>query len=317
MTTFVSPRLAPLLIEGVSPARRAIRAGLLGLALVMIVAALLGPRWGIYVEPQKVYGVDVVVALDVSRSMLAEDLQPTRLERAKKELRVQLAERAVFRRANRLALLAFAGGTSLRLPLTSDTLAFAAKLADVQVGSVPRGGTSLASAIERAVDLFSRSPQEATKVLLLVTDGEDHEGGAADAARRAQTDHGIRVHTVGVGDPAGTVGAQLFVGENGARKPLLHDGQIVFSRLDVPGLQRVAAEGHGSYAPMQDLHVLVNAIADQWKTHLTTEQRQRHRPRYQWFVVAALTFLTLETLVREQASARRTAPRRLWQQELA
>ena len=286
-----------------------------GWMAVMLVAAILGLRWGIYLEKQKVYGVDIVVALDVSRSMLASDVKPNRLARAKQEIREQLTERAVFRGGHRLGLMAFAGTTSLRLPLTTDHPSFRSKLKDLRVGIVPRGGTAIGRAIREAADLFAKSPEQATKIILLFTDGEDHEGGADLAAKEAYEEHGIRIFTIGVGDVALSAGAQVPADESGGAKALLHDGQIVFSKLDVQALRRIAEASRGRYAALEDLHLLVDAIANMRKTELTTEERMRHRPRYQWFLAAALLLLGFETIIGERRSSIQDVPRRAWQQE--
>lgn len=316
---FTSPQLAPLLAARISPGRQAFRAALPATAVLMIAAALIGPRWGLYWEKQTVHGVDIVVAIDVSRSMLADDVEPNRLERAKREIRQQLVERPVFQRANRLALMAFAGSTSLKIPLSTDHLAFLSKLEAIHVGSAPRGGTAIGQAIQKATDLFARSPQEvqsglpSTKMILLLTDGEDHEGGPVEAAQAAFEEHGIRVFTVGVGDAARTVGARVPAGKG--NRPLLHDGQIVFSKLDVEGLRKIAVAAGGQYAPIRDFHRLVNAMAGLKKTELTTEERLRHRPRYQWFLTMALILLGLETIISDRRASVENLPRRVWQQE--
>lgn len=311
---FASAQLAPLLAPTVSPTRQALRAGLTILAVVMIVSALIGPRWGMYLEKQRVFGVDVVVALDVSRSMLAADLLPNRLERAKRDLRQQLTERGAFKNAHRLGLLAFAGTTSLRLPLTTDHVAFRSKLDALRVGVVPRGGTAIGQAIAAAVDLFAKSPQQATKVVLLCTDGEDHEGGPVEEAKVAWKEHGIHVFTIGVGDPRRTVGAEVPVGDGGASKPLLHDGQIVFSKLDVDRLRTIANAGGGDYASIEELNRIVDKIASMRTTELTTEERMRHQPQYQWFVAVALLLLGAEMMLREVRRVASDELQRTWQQ---
>jgi len=314
LARFASPALAPLLTQRISPLKQAFRAGLLVLALTFLVAAIIGPRWGIYLTQEKVRGVDVVVALDVSRSMLATDVAPNRLEAAKRQIRRQLTERTVFKRANRFGLIAFAGSTSLRMPLTTDTLAFRTKLEALDPSDVPRGGTAVANAIRRGVDLFAKSPEEATRVLMIVTDGEDHEGDPVAEAQLAWEEHHIRVYTLGVGDPSLSVGARVpKSAESG--KPLLHDGQIVFSKLDVDTLRQVASVGHGQYVPMHHLHELVNAIAGMHQTELSTEDRIRHKPRYQWFVLAALLALALETLMSDARPGEAAVAKRVWQQE--
>ena len=314
---FASARLAPLLTRRMSAGRPAMRAGLLVLAVLLIVAGLLGPRWGMYLHEQKVRGVDIVVALDVSRSMLAQDVRPNRLELAKQRIREQLTERAVFSGAHRLALIAFAGSTSLRLPLSTDHQAFRQKLDAVHVGSAPRGGTSIAAAIQKGIDLLSHSPEEATKLIMVFTDGEDHEGDAAELARAAFNEAGIRVYTIGVGDPTLTVGAQVPGPNGGLDKPLVHNGQIVFSKLDLPALAAIAEAGNGRSIVLGDLHQLVDAIARLRKTELSTEERMRHKPQYQWFVAAAVLLLLLESTVGESRRDQGLQRTRVWQQEAA
>lgn len=314
LARFAAVELACLLAPSTSPTRQASRSALIVISILMIVVAVIGPRWGIYMEKQEIYGVDIVVALDVSRSMLARDVAPDRIGRAKQEIRQQLTERAVFRRAHRLALLAFAGSTSLRLPLTTDHLAFRSKLDAVRVGSAPRGGTAIAEAIRAAGELFARSPEEATKIILLFTDGEDHQGQAAQTAQLALEQQGIRTFTIGVGDPASAVGAQVPIGD-GTNRPLLFDGQIVFSKLDVPGMQQIAESGGGRFASIADLSRLVEAISDMHKSRLTSEDRIRYKPRYQWFIAAALLLLAVETMMKERRPAVENVPLRTWQEE--
>ncbi len=315
MLRFASVELAPMLAAGISPVRQAIRASLIVVAVLFVAAALIGPRWGAHLDKQTVYGVDIVVALDVSRSMLARDVEPNRLLQAKQEIRRQLTERAVFQRANRLALLAFAGSTSLRLPLTADHLAFRSKLAEVAIGSAPRGGTAIAEAIRASTDLFARSPEEATKIILLFTDGEDHEGGPIEAARVAFEEHSIRTFTIGVGDRARTVGVRVPISAD-ERRPLLYDGQIVFSKLDVPGMQQISEAGGGQFVLVDNLHRLVDAIAGMHKTRLASEERMQRKPRYQWFVALALLLLGLETIVNERRTAVGDVPQHAWRPEV-
>ncbi len=317
VASFASRALAPLLMDCLLPGRQAARAGLMVAAVGFVVAAIVGPRWGMYLEKQKVHGVDIVVALDVSKSMLANDLQPSRLERAKKEIRQQLVERPVFQGRHRMALMAFAGSTSIKVPLSTDLLAFRSKLEAVRVGSAPKGGTAIGNAVRSAADLFARSPEEATKIVLVFTDGEDHEGQPVEASREIREQHQIRVYTIGVGDASRTMGAEVPAGETSGGKTLLHDGQIVFSKLNVASLKEIAEAGGGRYAPVEDLHALVSAIAGMKSTELTTEERQRHKPRYQWFLAAALICLGFETTIRERRTLKSDRPERVWQLEAA
>lgn len=315
LTGLTSTELAPLLAARISPARQAARAGLMVLAVAFLVAAVLGPRWGMYLQKQKVRGVDIVVALDVSRSMLADDVAPNRFARAKQEIRQQLLERPRFAESHRMALLAFAGSTSLKVPLTTDRLTFRNKLETLRVGSAPRGGTNIDKALRAAADLFVKSPEEATKLILVFTDGEGHEGVPVETAQALLSEKNIRVHTIGVGDPSRTVGAQVPAAEGG--KPLLHDGQFVYSKVNVDLLRKVAEAGGGDYAPVEDLHVLVSNIAAMRQSDLTTEERMRHKPQYQWLVALALVCLGLEIMMREGRPAEGNVMRRVWQTEEA
>ena len=314
LARFASCDVSPLLATGLQPGRLAFRAGLIVVACALVVGGIIGPRWGMYLQKQKVYGVDVVVALDVSRSMLAGDMEPNRLAYAKRVIRQQLTERTVFQRGHRMGLIAFAGSSSLRVPLTTDHLNFRTKLEQLEYGSAPRGGTAIAQAIAAATDLFAKSPEEATKIILVVTDGEDHEGDPVEMAESALSGEGIRVYTVGVGDSGRTYGVEVPAGKG--KQPLLHDGQIVFSRLDVEGLRKIAQAGGGRYAPVQDLHRLVDHMADLQRAELTTEQRQRHKPRYQWFIAAALMLLGVETLVKPRPAGDEAQPQRTWSLEV-
>jgi len=311
----VSSRLAPLLASRVSPVRQALRATLLSVAIVMLVAAIIGPRWGTYLEKREAVGVDVVVAFDVSRSMLARDVKPNRLEQARREIKEQLTERSTFGRSNRLGLLAFAGSTSMKVPLTLDHPFFRDALSKIDLASAPHGGTAIGEAILSAGEFFASSPEKATKIILVFTDGEDHVGDPVAAAGEVFEDCGARTFTIGVGDASLSMGAEVPVDKTPGARSLIHDGQIVFSKLDVEGLRRIAKAGGGKYAPITDFRLLVEAISGMQKEHLTTEERKRHKPRYQWFLAAALLLLTFETVMGERRRSVVDMPTRVWQAE--
>lgn len=316
LNRFASASLVPMLAEGLSPIKPAIRAGLIVSAVFMITVGIIGPRWGIVLEEQQVYGVDVVVALDVSRSMYARDVEPNRFERAKREIRQQLVQRPAFHRMHRLALMAFAGSTSLRMPLSTDHITFETKLDQLYVGAAPRGGTDLGEAVYKATELFESSPEEASRILLLFTDGEDHEGHAAEAVAEALREHGIRTYCVGVGDP-GAMGAEVPESGGPGAKPLVHDGQVVVSKLDVEGLRSIAKAGGGQYTAIADFRYLVDHVTDLENARLATEQREQYKARYQWFVAAALLLLTMETVITDRRRNVADLPQRVWQQEAA
>ncbi|MHC5111606.1 MAG: vWA domain-containing protein [Planctomycetota bacterium] len=313
LARFSSDALSPLLASSFSAWRVSVRTGIFLSAVVMLIVAALGPRWGIYLEKQEVHGVDIVAIVDVSKSMLARDVRPNRLERAKEEIRQQLTERSVFQGAHRLALSVFAGSSVTRLPLTTDHLAFRDKLKEVYIGGVKRGGTDLGRAIREASDLFERSSDQATKIILLFTDGEDHQQMGEAAARDAYMEQGVRVFTIGVGDPMSTTGAQVPESARGSAKPMLHDGQIVFSRLNTEDLRRIAEAGNGRYVPLNQLNRVVDAIGDMRQSELTTEERMRHKPRYQWFLVAALILLGFEMIIGQRRAVVDDKMTRVWE----
>src|SRR5262249_25869715 len=196
--------------------------------VTLLVLALAGPMWGFRWEQVKREGIDLVVALDTSRSMLATDVKPNRLTRAKLAVRDLVTEA----RGDRLALVPFAGTAFLQCPVTLDTGAFLQSLDAVEVGIIPRGGTALAAAIDTSLDAFE-GREGSHQAIVLLTDGESHEGDLDAALGRAK-ERGVRIFTVGIGTTEG----ELVPGEGGAffkdRK-----GQAVRSRLDEATLRRM------------------------------------------------------------------------------
>src|SRR5207244_138924 len=177
---------------GISAARQKIAwAGLL-LAVACLILALARPQWGFDWEETKQRGLDIVVAIDTSKSMLAEDIAPNRLARAKLAA-LDLMQQA---RSDRLGLVAFAGSAFLQCPLTVDDAAFRQSVEALDVNTIPQGGTAIAEAIETALTAFKEGDNY--KTLVLITDGEDHDSGALEAAKKA-ADGGLKIFTIGIG----------------------------------------------------------------------------------------------------------------------
>ena len=196
---FVQARLLSTLTLNLSPALQKFRLALLLAALAGVLAALAGPRWGFSWEEARQRGLDIVVAVDTSRSMLARDVPPNRLERAK------LAAFDLMRQTteDRLGLVAFAGEAFLQCPLTLDDEAFRQSLDALNVGIIPQGGTALSQAFRTAIGAFAQGNNN-HKALVLFTDGEDHDEDAETmAAAKEAADAGLRIFTVGVGTAAG------------------------------------------------------------------------------------------------------------------
>lgn len=198
MTQFIQARLLPGLVVGLSGARQKVRLGCVLGAVICLVAALARPQWGYDWEEAKVRGLDIVVAIDTSKSMLAEDTAPNRLGRAKLAA-LDLMQRA---KSDRLGVVAFAGTAFLQCPLTIDDAAFRQSVDLLDVNTIPQGGTALAEAIETALTAFKEG--ENYKVLVLFTDGEDHDSGAVEAARKAG-EAGLRIYTIGIGTTEGEI----------------------------------------------------------------------------------------------------------------
>src|SRR5262245_25684046 len=304
LAEFVAASLQPTVTPDVDPRRRAIRATLVVAASALIVLALAGPMWGFRWEQVRRKGIDLVIALDTSRSMLATDVKPDRLARAKLAVR-DLVDEA---RGDRLALIPFAGTAFLQCPLTLDTGAFLQSLDAVEVGIIPRGGTALAAAIDASLAAFEG--REANhQAIVLITDGESHEGDLDAAVARAK-ERGVRIFTVGIGTPEG----ELIPGEGGAfvkdRK-----GQVVKSRLDERTLERIATDTGGVYlraaGPGLGLTELYrDHIASLDKRELESTLERRYELRYQLPLALAVLLLLIEPFIGERRAA--GAGRRGW-----
>jgi Ca-activated chloride channel family protein len=301
---FVQARLLPTLTVGVSPARQKFRLALLAAAVAGVLAALAGPQWGFAWEEATQRGLDIIVAVDTSRSMLAADAAPNRLEKAK------LAAFDLMRQAkeDRLGLIAFAGTAFLQCPLTLDEEAFRQSVAALNVGIIPQGGTALSEAIRTAQGAFEKGNNN-HKVLILFTDGEDHDAdvetlGAAKEAAEA----GLNIFTVGVGTAAGELlrvpdekGNMVFVKDE--------DGNVVKSHLNEPLLEQIATAAGGFYLPLLGANPMETlysrGLAPLPKSESTTKLTRVYHERYHWFLGFAIVCLVAELLLPERVRSRR------------
>ena len=208
-----------------------------------LIVALARPEWGYDLEQVEQRGLDIVVAIDTSKSMLAEDIAPNRLERAKLAA-LELMQQA---KSDRMGLVAFAGEAFLQCPLTVDDTAFRQSVQALDVNTIPEGGTAMAEAIGTALDAFKEGDNY--KVLVLFTDGEDHDSGALEAAKNAAK-AGLRIFTVGIGSAQG---AFLRIKNSDGQPDYIRDenGNVVQSRLNEPLLRQIAAAANGFYLPLR------------------------------------------------------------------
>jgi Ca-activated chloride channel family protein len=225
-------------IQGYIPGRSTTKFILLTVALTSLIFGWANLRMGDKTEKTERKGVDVVIALDVSKSMLAKDLQPDRLTRAK-QLIMRLTDKM---KNDRVALIVFAGKSYMQVPLTVDYSTIKMILQNVSPDIVPTQGTVIADAINMGMESFSRNERK-YKSLIVISDGEDHDEKAIDAARQA-ADEGVIIHTIGVGSQQGST---LYDPDTKALK-LDENGSPVVTRLNEEALRSVAKAGHGSYS---------------------------------------------------------------------
>lgn len=300
---FASSRLMQHLAPSISVTRRVVRLGVVALAMALLIIALTGPRWGEQVQNLLRRNIDIVVLLDVSRSMLARDIAPNRLERAKLAIRDDLLPALG---GDRVALVAFAGEQSVACPLTSDYGFFRLALDDITTQSSPRGGTLIGDAIRKAADLFDRK-LDTHKLILLITDGEDHDSYPVEAAAGIWNDGKIPIVALAIGDPQ--QGARIPVGDPARQQFLQYKGETVWSRADFEQLRQIAqASPLGVFVPVGTSNFDLGSIYRTVASALRTTERQerqaaRQPPRFHGFVVAALLLVLLESLLRD-------APRR-------
>lgn len=277
------------------------RAVMIVVAFAMIAVALAGPKWGFRWEEIRREGIDMLIALDTSRSMLTPDVKPNRIERAKLAILDLVGEL----QGDRVGLIGFAGSAFVQCPLTLDYAAFSESLRAVDVGIIPKGGTALAEAIVAGIEAFE-GRQGKHAALVLMTDGEDHEGGVDEAVQQAIA-AGIKVYTVGIGTPGG----ELITIEEDGKTEYLKDrqGQVVKSRLDEETLRRIATETGGAYLYAQgpDLgldKLYEDHISTMEKRELKTAMERRYEDRFQWPLLLAFFLLALEPLVGERRGVR-------------
>lgn len=300
LTRFISPRLLASLTAGVSKQRQKIRLALFVTAVASLIFSLARPQLGFSLEESRQAGLDIVIAIDTSKSMLADDVQPNRLQRAKLAA-VDLMRLA---QSDRLGLVAFAGGAFLQCPLSLDEEAFRQSVDFLDVNVIPQGGTALAEAIQTARAAF-KEENENHKVVVLFTDGEDNDDAeAAIQAARDGKKAGMRIFTIGVGTPNGEVlstkdpyGNRVFIKDS--------QGNVVKSRLNESLLQQIAKETDGFYLPLtgaRSMDVLYErGLAPLPKSESATRTIRQYHERFQWFIGAAILLLLTEMMFPERS----------------
>jgi Ca-activated chloride channel homolog len=298
---FVSARLLPQLAGTVDRPRRMIRFALQLLGLSFAIISLAQPRWGYTFEDVKRKGLDLLIAVDTSRSMLSNDVQPNRLERVKLAVQDLINEL----QGDRVGLIAFAGRAFLQAPLTIDYDAVVEAINDLDTKTIPEGGTNISSAIALAMQSFGKSAM-GNRAFVIFTDGEELSGDAVKMAKEA-ADAGVRIFTVGVGTPQGSL--IPIAGENGETNFVKDSaGRVVKSKLDDKRLREIAQATGGFYihlegGPRTMQQVQSEGLAKMQAAEMDVRLSRRPIERYEWPLGAALIALALSILIPERKSA--------------
>ena len=259
---------------------------------LFLVIALTRPQWGYQWEDYKQEGVDIIIALDVSRSMLAEDIKPNRLERAKRKI----SDLLYMLRGDRIGLVAFAGTSFVQCPLTLDYAAARIFLNAIDTDLIPVQGTALGEALRKSTKAF-RTQENKSKAIILITDGEDQTGQAMKAAEEAKK-AGVKIFTIGIGKK---IGAPLPNPNMGSGFLKNENGDVIITKLNESILQKISLMTGGSYVRSVtgdiDLKTIyldqINQNLD--KNKFKSERRKIWQERFQWFIFLAFLFLVYES----------------------
>ena len=299
---FAHSEMIKQLTAHVSIQKQKYKCVLLVLTLLFIVFALIQPKWGYHWEKVKRRGIDVIVAVDVSRSMLADDIKPNRLDRARREI----LDLINMMNGDRIGLIAFAGTAFVQCPLTLDYGACKMFVDEINPKLIPRGGTHIGDAIRKAIAAFEGDGKK-NRALILITDGEDHDSNPIEAAKLA-AEKGIKIYCIGIGTPDGS---PIRIAGKGGKKMYLKDakGNLVLSKLDENTLKKIALITGGAYIPASASGIELDKIykeriAKMEKSDLESTRRKRFEHRFQFPLAIALLFLLTESLITDYKKTR-------------
>ena len=277
-----------------------LKAVVLSLAFACLVMAVVNPKLGTKLETVKREGVDIVFAIDVSKSMLAEDIAPNRLEKSK-QLVTQIINNLA---SDRVGIIAYAGKAFPQLPITTDYASAKMFLQSMNTDMLSSQGTAIHEAIQLAKGYYD-DDQDTNRVLIIISDGEDHGELATQVAQEAY-EEGIRIFTIGVGD---VKGGPIPEKRNGIIVNFKKDrnGETVITRLDEETLKSIAKEGHGAYMNGKNTTKVVKEIRDVLnkmdKTEFEAKQFADFESQFQWFLGAAIFFLLIDILLLERRTS--------------
>lgn len=266
------------------------------LALAFIITGMARPQFGSKLKKVKREGIELIIALDVSNSMMAEDIQPDRLERAKRAIS-RLVDRLT---DDKIGLIVFAGDAYTQLPITSDYNSAKLFLNSVSTQIVPKQGTAIGAAINLATSSFTPGGN-ANKAIVVITDGENHEDDAVSEAQDA-VEKGIIVHTIGMGLPQGAPIPVIRNGQTDYMKD--RDGKVIVTKLNEQMLEQIAAAGDGIYVRANNAQVGLNALFDEINKMEKEEMESRiyseYNDQFQYFFAVALFLILFEFIILER-----------------
>ena len=284
---FGDVELLKALIPSSAVLRSRITFWLTTVALVLLVIAVARPRYGTKKETMLTKGVEVVVALDISNSMMAEDITPSRLDKAKRLISRMMTQAS----GNKFALIVYAGDAFVQMPITDDQVSANMFLNQITPSLIKRQGTNVGEAIDLACRSFSDN-EKIGKAIVVITDGENHEGGAEEAARRA-SELGIKVYVMGIGT---TKGGRIPAGKSGE---FLRDreGNIVVTKLNEAMAQSIATAGNGTYIRVDNTNSAQEFIENELDTLTKDEVKTEVFTKFkeQYGAIALIAFLLLVT----------------------
>ena len=296
LARFGNVELLKTLMPDFSRSRQRLKAALYLVALTLLILAAARPQLGSKLREVKAEGVEMMLVVDVSNSMLAEDFEPNRLERTKYAIQ-KLFESL---KQERVGLVAFAGEPKVQLPITSDYRMAQAFTRRLSTSLVAEQGTAIGRALELAMLSYS-SQSERSRVMVLITDGENHEDDAIEAAEKAAA-QGIKIYTIGIGTPEG---APIEIDGEFVRD---EEGEMVVSKLGEQMLEQIAATTDAAYvrATKQSigLEEIVKSINAMERTELTTMRYEEYNEQYQYMLGAALLLLLFDSLILSRRNPR-------------
>ena len=287
------------LMHGVSHKKRNLKFILQIIALVCLIVAAARPQFGSKIETVRKEGIEVMVCLDISNSMLAQDIAPSRLEKAKRML-VRLLDKM---QNDQVGLIVFAGDAVVQLPITNDYVSAKMFLESITPDNISAQGTAIGAAINLAVRSFSPK-EESSKAIVLITDAENHEDDAAGAAASA-FEKGIPTHVIGVGSTQGAIIPDGTGRMNSPRKDA--QGNPITTRLDETIARQVAESGHGVYAHADNSNSAINTVIESLhqlkSSELESHVYAEYDDQFFWFVLVAMLCSLADLFVIDRANA--------------